>query len=90
MEKLFIVIPAYNEQDNILSCINDWYPIVHNHNDEGGSRLVIIDDGSKDDTYQIIKKESENKPLLLPLAKENSGHGTDDLIGMSVFLLKTK
>ena len=27
MDKLYIVIPAYNEQDNIEQVINDWYPV---------------------------------------------------------------
>lgn len=34
MEKLYIVIPAYNEQDNIKSLIDDWYPIVEKHSGE--------------------------------------------------------
>lgn len=32
MKKLYIVIPAYNEEENIETCINDWYPIVEKHN----------------------------------------------------------
>ena len=48
MSSLFIVIPAYNESENIEQTIRDWYPIVESHNEEGKSRLVIINDGSKD------------------------------------------
>ena len=40
MSSLFIVIPAYNESENIKKTIMDWYPVVENHNDEGQSRLV--------------------------------------------------
>ena len=42
MSSLFIVIPAYNESENIEQTIRDWYPIVENHNEEGKSRLVRI------------------------------------------------
>lgn len=28
MDKLYIVIPAYNEQDTIKQVIREWYPIV--------------------------------------------------------------
>lgn len=28
MSSLFIVIPAYNESENIEQTIRDWYPIV--------------------------------------------------------------
>ena len=47
MDKLFIVIPAYNEEENIRQVVEDWYPVVEKHNGGGESRLVIIDDGSK-------------------------------------------
>ena len=81
MDKLYIVIPAYNEEANIEQCINDWYPIVKKHNGNGESRLVIIDDGSKDDTYKIMKKYAEDLPLFEPLTKPNGGHGPTVLYG---------
>lgn len=74
-EKLFVVIPAYNESENIEKTISEWYPIVEKHHGEGQSRLVIIDDGSKDDTYKKISKSAEEKSLITPLTKENGGHG---------------
>ena len=52
---LYIVIPAYNEEANIEQCIRDWYPIVEKYNGGGKSRLVIIDDGSKDKTYAVMQ-----------------------------------
>ena len=45
MSSLYIVIPAYNESANIERTIDQWYPVVERHNDEGKSRLVIINDG---------------------------------------------
>ena len=66
MDKLFIVIPAYNEEENIRQVVEDWYPVVEKHNGGGESRLVIIDDGSKDSTFDILKSCAEDKPLLLP------------------------
>ena len=47
-DKLYIIIPAYNEESNIKQVIEDWYPIVEKYGGDGKSRLVIIDDGSKD------------------------------------------
>lgn len=78
---LYIVIPAYNEKDNIEQCVNDWYPIVEKFNGEGKSRLVIINDGSKDNTYEILMKLAETKPLLQPETKTNGGHGSTVLYG---------
>lgn len=81
MDKLYIVIPAYNESANIRQVIDDWYPIVEKHNGGETSRLVIIDDGSKDDTYAIMQKYAEDYPLFQPLTKSNGGHGATVLYG---------
>lgn len=81
MEKLYIVIPAYNEAENIEKLMDDWYPVVERHNGNGESRLVIINDGSKDNTYDMICKYAESRPLLKPLTKANGGHGSTVLFG---------
>ena len=73
MDKLFIVIPAYNEQDTIKQVINEWYPIVENTG--SASRLVVVNDGSKDNTFRIMQECAKNRPQFIPLTKENSGHG---------------
>lgn len=54
-EVLYIVIPAYNEEENIENIVNDWYPVVVQRGNSA-SRLVIIDDGSKDNTRAILEK----------------------------------
>ena len=33
---LYIVIPAYNEQDNIRRVVEDWYPVVEKAGGESG------------------------------------------------------
>lgn len=79
MDKLFIIIPAYNEEENIKNVISDWYPIVERIG--GGSKLVIIDDGSKDSTYSIMKDFSGEFEAFVPITKPNSGHGATILYG---------
>ena len=79
MEKLYIVIPAYNEQDTILTVINEWYPVALKCGKE--SRLVIINDGSMDNTAKILDSESEKRPQLTVIHKKNSGHGGTILYG---------
>lgn len=81
MKTLYIVIPAYNEAENLRACVNDWYPVVEKHNRNGSSRLVIINDGSKDNTLDILLKLAETKPYLQPLDKTNGGHGSTVLYG---------
>lgn len=79
MDKLYIVIPAYNEEENINSVIEDWYPIVERIGN--GSKLVIIDDGSKDSTYTMMKKAAETRAAFEPVTKPNGGHGATVLYG---------
>lgn len=81
MDVLYIIIPAYNEEDNIEQCVKDWYPIVQEHSGNGESRLVIINDGSKDNTLVKLEKLAETRPLLEPLSKPNGGHGSTVLFG---------
>lgn len=79
MDKLYIVIPAYNEADNIKQAIEQWHQIVKRVSPE--SRLVLIDDGSKDDTLQIARKMQGACSQLEVLTKDNGGHGAAVLYG---------
>lgn len=79
MDTVYLVMPAYNEEANIEQVIASWYPIVEKIG--GESRLVIIDDGSRDGTYLLMKEAAKNRPLFLPLTKKNEGHGATVLHG---------
>lgn len=79
MDKLYIVIPAYNERDTLPTLIEEWYPIIEKTGRD--SRLVIVNDGSRDDTYEIMKQYAQNRPQFIPLSKENGGHGAAVLYG---------
>lgn len=79
-DTLFIVIPAYNESENIKQIVNDWYPIVEKYGNKK-SKIVIIDDGSKDDTYAVLLYLAKTHKKLQPLTKKNSGHGATLLYG---------
>lgn len=82
-DSLYIVIPAYNESENIESCVKKWHPIIEQIVKDGGSasRLIVIDDGSKDTTYEILLRLTESYPYLIPVTKENGGHGATVLYG---------
>lgn len=76
MSRLYIVMPAYNEAENIKHTIQQWYPIIEKVRSEGEDcKLVIANDGSKDDTFAIMYNLTAQYPCLIPLNKENSGHG---------------
>ena len=79
MDKLYIVIPAYNEEANVDKVIKDWYPIVEKIGND--SKLVIIDDGSKDKTYSIMQQYAKELQAFEPITKPNGGHGATVLYG---------
>lgn len=78
-DKLYIVIPAYNEEENIEKVVDEWYPIIEKHGND--SKLVVIDDGSKDATFAKLQCMAQGRPSLIPLSKSNGGHGSAILFG---------
>lgn len=79
MDRLYIVIPAYNEEETVGRVLDDWYGVVKKIGN--GSKLVIIDDGSRDNTYEIMKEAARDKEHFIPLTKPNAGHGATVLYG---------
>lgn len=79
MDNLYIIMPAYNEEANIRTVIAEWYPVIEKIGNN--SKLVIIDDGSKDNTHEIMLEEAKTKPNFIPITKKNSGHGGTVLYG---------
>ena len=79
MDKLYIVIPAYNEQETIEDIVRKWYPNVLLGGE--GSKLLVIDDGSRDDTGAKLDALKAEFPLLDVRHKQNSGHGPSILEG---------
>ena len=73
MDKLYIVMPAYNEEANIEAVVSQWHPLVEKIGSD--SRLVVMDDGSKDHTYEKLKDVQKKFPQLVGVTKENEGHG---------------
>ncbi len=76
MDKIYFVMPAYNEAENIEETVKQWYPVVDKLSKEGvEAKLCIANDGSKDNTFEIMKGLQTEFPLFEPLDKPNSGHG---------------
>ncbi|MDR2474285.1 MAG: glycosyltransferase family 2 protein [Bacteroidales bacterium] len=86
MNKLYIVIPAYNEEANIRTVTNEWHKVAAKTGAD--SRLVIVDDGSRDNTYNILAAMKKELPQLTVLSKPNGGHGAAVLYGYRYALEK--
>ncbi|MBE6259909.1 MAG: glycosyltransferase family 2 protein [Prevotella sp.] len=75
MSSLYIVMPAYNEEANIEKTVSEWHPVAVKVNEIINCKLVIANDGSKDNTHAKLLELKNQYPLLEPLDKSNSGHG---------------
>lgn len=70
MKILSVAIPSYNSQDYMSHCIETLLP--------GGEdvEILIVDDGSKDDTARIADEYQEKYPdIVRAIHQENGGHG---------------
>ena len=65
---LSIVFPAYNEEKNIVACMDAALPFVQTHNAE----ILVIDDGSQDQTASLVQSYPH---VRLIQHNENRGYG---------------
>lgn len=70
---LYVVMPAYNEEDNIEQVVIAWMKVLKYGSQD--SRLVIADSGSKDKTHDILLKLKKKYKQLEILEKTNQYHG---------------
>ncbi len=81
MYKLSIVIPAYNEEKKISKDIEAVYEYFNQSSLEG--ELIIVDDGSKDDTYNVAKSfKGKFNSLNVITYEHNRGKGYAVKTGM--------
>lgn len=74
-KSLYIVMPAYNEEENIEQVIKSWYPLIEEEDRADISRLVVADSGSSDRTHEILIKLQKNYPKLQILVDTEKQHG---------------
>ncbi len=72
-DSVYIVMPAYNEEDNIKATVEAWYPILSKKSKK--SKLIIADSGSMDSTHEILEKLQANYPQLEVLSNTGKQHG---------------
>lgn len=73
MDTLYIVMPAYNEEENIEDVVLSWYSMLAGKSSL--SRLVIADSGSMDKTRDILENLKKRYPQIEILSTQNKQHG---------------
>jgi len=72
---LSIVIPAYNEESKIIATLESIIDFLSKKN--YSYEIIVVDDGSRDNTYHITKNFAEkNKNVLVLKNQKNEGKGS--------------
>jgi len=74
---LSIVIPVYNEKNTILDILNKIKELPKSLDRE----IIIVDDGSKDGTREILEKLKNEKNYHIIFKTKNSGKGDSLIVG---------
>lgn len=67
--KISIIVPVYNEADNIISLIDE---IVAVMNQAEAYEIIYVDDGSNDDTAAVLKQAQQNVRALRVIRHQQS------------------
>lgn len=85
--RLALVLPCYNEEEVLPSSISrltEFYQrLISSHLISEDSRLVFVNDGSKDNTWEIISRNFDSNPFVCGVnLAGNVGHQYAILAGM--------
>jgi glycosyltransferase involved in cell wall biosynthesis len=85
---LAVVIPVYNEETSLTTLLNDWQAIF---NATGiPYTIILIDDGSKDKSLQMLQTLQRSDPTLDVYTQTNAGHGPAILKGYRLAVKKAQ
>ena len=87
MEILYIVVPCYNEQEMLPETEKQLCAKLQRLIDAGTvspeSRILLVNDGSKDNTWPMIREMHERNPLICGMTlSRNRGHQNALLAGL--------
>ena len=86
--KVSVIIPVYNREQYVEECIQSLQKQTHQN-----MEIILIDDGSSDNTVQICSRMATEDPRILLLTMEHGGvsaarnKGLDTAKGKYIFFL---
>ncbi|MDP5121134.1 MAG: glycosyltransferase family 2 protein [Spirosomaceae bacterium] len=78
---LVLVMPAYNEEECIEEVIKTWLSFLQGDLNHIQTKLIVVNDGSKDKTGAILDNLKDKNPDLIVYHRENGGHGNAVFFG---------
>jgi dolichol-phosphate mannosyltransferase len=80
MAFLSVIVPAYNEEKSIVGALDDVLRDVASVVPD--LEIIVIDDGSKDDTARLAQDYAAREPRIRVISKVNEGHGPALITGL--------
>ena len=68
MSKVTVIVPVYNGEKSLRRCADSI--LAQDHKD---LEVILVDDGSKDDSFAIISEYAKKDERVVPVHKENGG-----------------
>ena len=94
MTKLYLAIPCYNEEavlkDTAEKLKNKFTQMIADEKISDDSKIVFIDDGSKDRTWDIISELHSNTPDFFQGIKLSRNRGHQNALLCGLMTLKDK
>jgi glycosyltransferase involved in cell wall biosynthesis len=78
-ERLYVVMPIYNEEASVAEVVREWKACLEQVAPD--HRILILNDGSKDNTAEILAGIAASTPGIEVINKPNSGHGRTCIYG---------
>jgi len=72
---LSVVLPAYNEEGSIEQMIEESVAFLKQHNKFEEYEIIVVDDGSTDQTASILKRLEDIEPIKIITHSKNLGFG---------------
>ena len=84
MDKLSVIIPARDEAENLPNCVNEIAQELTDHKID--HEILLIDDGSRDDTPAVLEKLTEQFPTARGIRNQGqNGFGRAVRLGLQEF-----
>lgn len=68
--KLSIIVPVYNVEKYLERCVNS---LLHQDIDKSEYEIILVNDGSTDNSYEIAKRLTADNENIILLSQENQG-----------------
>lgn len=84
MKRISIVVPCYNEEEILKMFYEDLISVINKIENEYKYEIIVVNDGSKDNTLEILKKlREDNKNIKIISFSRNFGKEAAIYAGLS-------